>query len=57
MVADETASRCGMIAPNHHWLESWSDLQIEKNRIDLVQPTIAPLFDTRASGLSFFDMV
>ena len=53
MVADETASRCGMIAPNHHWLESWSDLQIEKNRIDLVQPTIAPLYDTRASGLSF----
>jgi MoCo/4Fe-4S cofactor protein with predicted Tat translocation signal len=53
MVADETASRCGMIAPNHHWLESWGDLQIESNRIDLVQPTIAPMFNTRAAGQSF----
>ena len=53
MVADETASRCGMIAPNHHWLESWGDLQIENNRIELVQPTIAPLFDTRPAGQSF----
>jgi anaerobic selenocysteine-containing dehydrogenase len=23
--ADETASRCNWIAPDHHWLESWND--------------------------------
>ena len=51
-VADETASQCGVIAPTHHWLESWGDLQIEGSRIDLVQPTISPLHDTRGWGES-----
>ena len=52
MVADETASRCNVIAPTHHWLESWGDLQIEGSRIDLVQPTISPLHATRGWGES-----
>ena len=47
LFADETASRCTVMAPNHHWLESWNDLQIDPNRIDLVQPSIQPLYDTR----------
>ena len=47
LFADETASRCTAMAPNHHWLESWNDLQIDPNRIDLVQPSIQPLYDTR----------
>ena len=41
MFADETAANCDIIAPTHHWLESWGDLQIEPSRIDLVQPTIS----------------
>jgi MoCo/4Fe-4S cofactor protein with predicted Tat translocation signal len=52
MFADETASRCNIIAPTHHWLESWGDLQIEASRIDLVQPTISPLHATRGWGES-----
>ncbi len=51
-VADETASQCRIIAPTHHWLESWGDLQIEGSRIDLVQPTISPLHNTRGWGES-----
>ena len=51
-VADETASQCRVIAPTHHWLESWGDLQIEGSRVDLVQPTISPLHNTRGWGES-----
>ena len=47
MFADETAAICKVNAPTHHWLESWNDLQIEGDRIDLVQPTISPLHSTR----------
>lgn len=45
--ADETASRCQHIAPDHHYLESWNDLSLIDGRVDLVQPTIRPLFNTR----------
>ena len=51
-VADETASRCKVQAPTHHWLESWGDLQFDAYRVDLVQPTISPLHQTRAWGES-----
>lgn len=49
-VADETASLCSAIAPANHWLESWGDAFRVPNRVDLMQPTIAPLFDTRHEG-------
>ena len=52
-LADESAARCTAMAPDHHWLESWMDLRIGGTRIDLGQPTIQPLFDTRAAGESF----
>ena len=51
-IADETASRSTYVAPNHHYLESWNDLSLNSDRVDLVQPTIAPLYDTRAAGES-----
>ena len=51
-ISDETASRSTYVAPNHHYLESWNDLSLNSGRVDLVQPTIAPLFDTRAAGES-----
>ena len=50
--SDETASRCKAIAPAPHWLESWGDLSLDGERVDLVQPTIQPLFNTRPSGQS-----
>ncbi len=51
-ISDETASRSTYVAPNHHYLESWNDLSLNSGRVDLVQPSIAPLFDTRAAGES-----
>lgn len=52
LFADETASRCSAVAPTHHWLESWGDLQRTAGSIELMQPTIAPLFSSREAGES-----
>lgn len=46
-ISDETASRCQYICPDNHYLESWNDLSLTSDRVDLVQPTISPLFNTR----------
>ena len=45
--ADETASLCDFICPDHHYLESWNDLMPKPGHYALAQPTISPLFDTR----------
>ncbi len=47
-VADETASLCQFVCPNHHYLESWNDLNPVANHYALVQPAIRPLYETRA---------
>jgi len=49
---DETASLCKFIAPVHHTLESWGDVEPKKGEVYFVQPTIAPLFKTRSAGES-----
>jgi len=49
-VADETAALCTAIAPSNHWLESWGDAVRVPGRVDLMQPTISPLFSTRHTG-------
>lgn len=51
--ADETASRCTYMAPDHHYLESWNDYSPFGGRIDLAQPTISPLYNTRQAQESF----
>lgn len=51
-LADETASRCTYIAPDHHYLEGWNDLSLNAGKIDIAQPAIQPLFDTRSAGSS-----
>jgi molybdopterin-containing oxidoreductase family iron-sulfur binding subunit len=50
---DETTANCTYVAPNHNYLESWGDVNPKQGQFYLVQPTIRPLFNTRASGLSF----
>jgi len=45
--ADETASLCKYICPDHHPLESWNDAEPRKGFYSLCQPTISPLFSTR----------
>lgn len=45
---DETTQKCKIAAPSHHWLESWGDAEPQTGYISLMQPTISPLFKTRA---------
>ncbi len=50
---DETASASGLIAPDHHYLESWNDAEPKVNSFSLSQPAISPLFKTRQAQESF----
>ena len=45
---DETTELCKYIIPSHHWLESWGDAEPKTGYYSLIQPTINPLFKTRA---------
>lgn len=45
--ADETASACKAICPDHHWLESWNDAMPKPGRYAVVQPTIKNIWNTR----------
>jgi MoCo/4Fe-4S cofactor protein with predicted Tat translocation signal len=45
---DETAQKCKYIVPDNHFLESWGDAEPKSGYFSLMQPTIAPLFKTRA---------
>lgn len=47
--ADETATGCQYICPDHHALESWSDFNPKMNHYSLSQPTIRPLHNTRSA--------
>jgi molybdopterin-containing oxidoreductase family iron-sulfur binding subunit len=44
---DETAAFATVIAPNHHYLESWGDAESQKGYFTVLQPTIKPVFNTR----------
>lgn len=45
---DETTQKCKVAAPSHHWLESWGDATPHAGYVSMMQPTISPLFKTRA---------
>ncbi len=45
---DETTQLCAYAVPDHHWLESWGDAEPKAGYYSFIQPTIAPLFKTRA---------
>ncbi len=47
-IPDETSERADLILPDHTALESWGDAQPRAGVRSVVQPTIRPLFDTRA---------
>jgi len=51
--ADETASLCNVIAPNHYYLEQWGDSNIVEGYYTIVQPTINPVYNTRQAEQSF----
>jgi MoCo/4Fe-4S cofactor protein with predicted Tat translocation signal len=50
---DETASLVKIVAPDHHYLESWNDFNPRKGHYSLSQPVISPLFNTRQAQDSF----
>lgn len=45
---DESSELCKYAAPAHHFLESWGDAEGRTGYYSFIQPTIAPLFKTRA---------
>ena len=45
---DETSALVDYVCPRHHQLESWDDAEPATGLFSLSQPTIAPLFQTRA---------
>lgn len=45
---DETTQLCTYAVPDNHWLESWGDAEPRTGYYSFIQPTIAPLFKTRA---------
>lgn len=45
---DETTQLCQYAVPDNHWLESWGDAEPRTGYYSFIQPTIAPLFKTRA---------
>lgn len=47
-VLDETAALTKYVMPDHHWLESWGDAEAKSGYYGFIQPTIKPLFKTRA---------
>ncbi|MFY0606886.1 MAG: TAT-variant-translocated molybdopterin oxidoreductase [Cyclobacteriaceae bacterium] len=52
-IADETASLTSVVAPDHHFLESWNDFEPVTGSFSLSQPTIKNIFDTRQAQESF----
>lgn len=46
---DETAALCDFVCPDHNFLESWNDAEPRKGYFSLSQPTIYPIFKTRAA--------
>lgn len=44
---DETAQAAHFIFPDHHYLESWGDVQLDARTHCFQQPTLHPLFRTR----------
>ncbi|RPE13370.1 4Fe-4S dicluster domain-containing protein [Chitinophaga lutea] len=52
---DETTQLCKYIVPDHHFLESWGDAEGRTGHFAFIQPTIAPLFKTRAFQASLLN--
>ncbi|MBU6341275.1 MAG: TAT-variant-translocated molybdopterin oxidoreductase [Bacteroidetes bacterium] len=52
---DETTALCNYSAPSHHQLESWGDANPKAGKYSLIQPTIAPLFQTRQAEHSLLE--
>ncbi|MBK8955521.1 MAG: 4Fe-4S dicluster domain-containing protein [Saprospiraceae bacterium] len=52
---DETTHACKYVAPEHHYLESWGDVEAKSGQFSFIQPAIHPIFKTRHAGESFLN--
>jgi molybdopterin-containing oxidoreductase family iron-sulfur binding subunit len=52
---DETASLAHLVLPDHTTAESWGDAAPRPGVRSIVQPTLRPLYDTRAFGDTLLD--
>jgi anaerobic selenocysteine-containing dehydrogenase/Fe-S-cluster-containing dehydrogenase component len=53
---DETSELAGVVLPDHSALEGWGDARPRAGVRSLVQPTLRPLYDTRAFGDAILDL-
>lgn len=49
-IMDSTSELCDLILPDHHFLEQWGDAQPVAGTLSLQQPTMDPVFETRATA-------
>jgi anaerobic selenocysteine-containing dehydrogenase/Fe-S-cluster-containing dehydrogenase component len=47
---DATARRADLVLPDHHFLESWSDVPTRPGIVLVQQPAMSPVLDTRAAA-------
>lgn len=47
---DATTQLCDLVLPDHHSLESWGDAETVRGTLSLQQPTMDPVFNTRATA-------
>jgi Fe-S-cluster-containing dehydrogenase component len=47
---DAASDRADLVLPDHHWLESFGDLEVRKGVLTVAQPTMAPLYETRSAS-------
>ncbi len=52
ILPNETFASCSHAAPEPHYLESWGDAEPKTGHYGFIQPTIAPLFNSRNAILS-----
>ncbi|HYW49956.1 MAG TPA: molybdopterin-dependent oxidoreductase, partial [Gemmatimonadaceae bacterium] len=55
-VPDETTELADLILPDHHGLESWGDAEPTANTLHLQQPTMEPVFQSRATADVLMDV-